>query len=241
MVVHHLHSQTEIRGYLSGRKQLPYARHVFGTRAEAMTNPGEAIRHATERLGAIAHMQQVHGNRVTYAQTSGLYEECDAIYTDKSNLWLAVKTADCVPILISSPEAVAAVHAGWRGLENEILPRTIEILCKQFRQDPSDLYLTVGPCISQANYEVDGSFTETFDAKFFHNSKNEGKYMLDLTGIALQQAKEAGVLDIHCTSMNRCTYAEADTFVSHRRYTHGSEDERYKNARQVSLIQRAED
>src|SRR6218665_2058848 len=124
--------QTEVRGYLSGRKQLPYAQHVFGTRAEASVNAASAIRNAVERLGAIAHMQQVHGNKVVYAHTSGLYEECDAIYTDKPDLWLAVKTADCVPLLISSPNAVAAVHAGWRGLEAGVIPATIKQLCREF-------------------------------------------------------------------------------------------------------------
>ena len=225
------------RGYMSART-LPHAQHIFGTVEESgWVSIDDSIRRATERLGPIAHMAQVHSNRVTYAHTSGLYTECDALYTDKPDLWLAVKTADCVPVLISSPDAVAAVHAGWRGLESEILAETIATLTDTYGLDATDLHVAIGPCICQQHYEVDGSFANIFPEKFLRESETEGKLMLDVAGLAAWQVQQAGVLDFHIQTMNRCTFEEEGVFYSHRRAVQTETLE--GNGRQLSLIKRA--
>lgn len=233
-----LHTDTIPTGFISGGKALPHARHMFGTRADTHADTNKTVRLYTERLGPIAHMQQVHGNRIAYAHTSGVLPECDAVYTDQQGLWLAVKTADCVPVLISSPNAVAAVHAGWRGLQAEIIPQTIKLLCDEFGQLPDDLHVAIGPCISQKNYEVEGHFMDLFKprlAKYFAAGQDDDHLQMDTAGIARAQALEAGVLDIHITSIGRCTFEDAATFNSYRRHKSGK-DANY--ASQLSLIQR---
>lgn len=206
-------------GFLTTRKPLPQAQHIFGTKTD---NPStdHAIRSYTERLGPIAHMRQVHGNRVAYVTTSGITEEADAVYTDQDNLWLAVKTADCAPVLISSPVAVAAVHAGWRGLENGILAATIEAMCDDFSLTPDDLHVALGPCIHQHNYEVDGTFEARFNTRFLMPSATEGHFKLDIPALVRHQVIKAGVLDIHFHDINRCTYTDEASFHSYRRSTH---------------------
>lgn len=219
--------------FITAPKELPYAQHVLGTKDHAYHSMDETIRNLTERLGPIAHMHQVHGKRIVYAHTNGISEECDAIYTDKPDLWLAVKTADCVPILISSPVAVAAIHAGWRGLENEIIDATINTLMTEFGLEAHEMHAIIGPCISQENYEVDATFERAFIGYERHISESESpnKVHLNLRGIAEQQLIEAGMLDINITTTANCTFE--DTFFSYRKGT-GKE----AHQRQLSLIKR---
>lgn len=214
-------------GYLTARKPLPYSQHIFGTRS------GGTIGAATERLGPIAHMHQVHGNRMVYAETAGQYEDCDAIFTDQPNLWLAVKTADCTPVLISSPHAVAAVHLGWRSTQADLLQIAVETLCRDFAQSPEDLHLALGPALSQPHFEVETQFINYFNIpnpqRFFSPSR-EGHVLMDLGGIIRAQARQAGILDIHTHTLNHCTYAEPETFHSYRR-------DKATSGRQLSFIQ----
>lgn len=221
-------------GFLTTNKPLPYAQHIFGTKGDKTNNAD--IRRYTERLGPIAHMGQVHGNRVMHVGTSGISDDCDAIFTHAPDVWLAVKTADCAPILMSSPHAVAAVHAGWRGLENGIIEATIDTLCEHFDMTPDDIHVALGPCISQPHYEVDARFGDIFPPRFMHASDNDDKLMLDIAGIVRHQTLKAGVLDIHFHDIRRCTYADAATFHSHRRSTH--EGNPAACGRQLSLVKR---
>lgn len=222
-------------GFLTANKPLPHSRHIFGTRAAQ----GQAdIGAATERLGPIAHMHQVHGNRLVYAEKSGLYEDCDGIYTDQPDLWLAVKTADCAPVLISSPRAVAAIHLGWRSTQADLLFKVVETLCTEFAQGPEDLHLAIGPCLAQPNFEVETSFRNIFNVphpeRYFTNNR-PGHVLMDLPGIIRGQALKAGVLDIHVHTLNRCTFAEPDNFHSYRRAKQQGENP--SAGRQLSFIQ----
>jgi YfiH family protein len=170
-------------------------------------------------------MRQVHSDRIAYVAQPGMYPECDALYTDHRDLWLAVKTADCLPILISSPSAVAAVHAGWRGLENGILIRTLETLINEFSLTPAEIYIHIGPHISQPNYEVEESFKHTFDERFFIPSTRRNHALLDLTAVAKDQAADEGVPDMNIYTTNMCTFDNADLFHSYRRAVkNGQED-----------------
>lgn len=222
-------------GFLTANKPLPHSQHVFGTKATAGgTDTNAIIRAATERLGPIAHMHQVHGNRLSYAGTSGIYEDCDAVYTDQENLWLAVKTADCTPVLISSPHAVAAVHLGWRSTQADLLALTIETLCKEYMQNPEDLHLALGPSLSQKHFEVETEFQHYFNVKHperFFSPSRPGHVLMDLGGIIRAQALQAGLLDIHIHSLNRCTFAESENFHSYRR-------DKANAGRQISFIRR---
>lgn len=220
--------------FLQADKQLPHAHHIFGTRADTKESTDATIRHYTEQLGPIAHMRQVHGDRIVFANGSGLYEECDALYTDQPRLWLAVKAADCVPVLISTPEAVAVAHCGWRGLEKELLPKLIDKLIEQYDLSPMDMFMHIGPHISKQHYEVEDSFKDIFEGNFFAESEKEGHSLMDLAGIATSQAQDMGVPLANIHNTRRCTFAEDDIFQSYRRYKRGASDTIY--APQLSLI-----
>lgn len=217
------------------KEEMPYAEHAFGTKAGTGENLDATIRYYTEKLGPIAHMRQVHGNRISYVSTPGVYEECDAVYTDHADLWLAVKTADCVPVLISTPSAVAALHCGWRGLQSGLISKMVNLLEEEFNVTPTEMFVAIGPHISQEIYEVDNTFLEDFDEKFFRPSKTQGKVLMDLAGIAKQQAKDMGINDLNILDRDMCTFKNKETFHSYRRAKQQNED---GYAVQLSLIAR---
>lgn len=92
----------------------------------------------------------------------------DALVTAKPGLLLAVKTADCTPILLadSRQRIVAAVHAGWRGTSKRIVEKTVGILRQRFGTRPADLRAAIGPGIRQCCYEVGEEVRDTFRSQF---------------------------------------------------------------------------
>ena len=90
--------------------------HEFGTREHPIADWADDI----------PEIRQIHGNQCKEVKTSEDAEECDALYTRTPGLPIAIRTADCVPILISHKDAlcVAAVHSGWKGTSENILRST---------------------------------------------------------------------------------------------------------------------
>jgi len=111
------------------------------------------------QLDVTHHVKQVHGT--TIAQASEDTEPraqqrtaADGIWTDQKNRWIGVKTADCLPVLLAGQNAVAAIHAGWRGLTAGILRIGAERMLQMEKSQDVQLRAWIGPAISQARYEV---------------------------------------------------------------------------------------
>ena len=94
--------------------------------------------------------------------------EGDALITGDPALFVSVRTADCVPILLADPEhhTVAAVHSGWRGTAAAIVRRAIEAMALQFASDPSHLVAAIGPSIGPCCYEVGPEVVSQFGTLF---------------------------------------------------------------------------
>ncbi len=108
----------------------------------------EAAAVAVGAPGAVvARMSQVHGRGVLRALGPGMVGEADALVTDVPGLLLAVRVADCVPILVLGERGVAAIHAGWRGLALGVIFAALDEL------GPGRAAV-IGPCISAESYEV---------------------------------------------------------------------------------------
>lgn len=95
----------------------------------------------------VALVSQVHGAEVLRVSGPGLAGEADALVSDTPGLLLAVRIADCVPILVVGARGVAAIHAGWRGLAAGVIGAAVDALGEARAA-------AVGPCISAAAYEV---------------------------------------------------------------------------------------
>jgi YfiH family protein len=164
--------------------------------------------------------------------------QADALATNVPGLALGILTADCAPVLFADSKArvIGAAHAGWKGALTGV---TDSVLAKMesLGADRARISATVGPCISQANYEVGAEFIARFaqvDAgnnRFFVPSDKANHWRFDLEGYVVHRLREAGVANIE--PLSACTYARADDFFSFRRTTHRAEKD---YGRQVSAI-----
>lgn len=181
----------------------------------------------------ISWMNQIHSTKVIEVNASNLGEtfEADAQITKLCNVALAVMTADCLPILLSSIDGavIGVVHCGWKGLQAGILEKTIKLI----GVDNKNISAWLGPCIGKESFEVGvdvyNKFVE-FDkelTKFFNPKKEvENKYLADLSGIAEHKLRNLGVVNIENTRL--CTYSDEKRFFSYRREN--------KTGRMVGLI-----
>ena len=181
-------------------------------------------------------IKQVHGTRVVVAH--GCHEglddqsiEADASFTTSPQTVLSILAADCMPVLLTNRagSAVAAAHAGWRGLCAGILENTVNCFLEALpNQDPSDLMAWIGPSISAGHYEVGEEVrTAFFDAaKHGHHtleqscfvpshSGKDQKYWADLPQIAKTRLRALGIREVYGGDL--CTYSDPERFYSYRR------------------------
>ena len=148
----------------------------------------------------------------------------DALITDRRGILLVIRTADCLPVLLSDPErgVVAAVHCGWRGTAAEILPKVVRSLQKEFGSLPSDLTAALGPSIAHACYEVGAEVRSAFAEKGYPEDvllplrDAPGKYHFDLRAANRYQLGEAGLEEAKIFSISCCTHCEKNLY-SYRR------------------------
>jgi YfiH family protein len=193
---------------------LPGARGVFTT--ASWGDLRETFPQVAQRLGVAAvRAHQVHGNRALLLsedlnepqQSSSartLTEEADALLSTEPGVAATVITADCIPVLISSGSAVAAVHAGWRGLHDEVLMAAVARLY-QLNPD-AELVAVIGPGAGPCCYEVSEELQRKFQARGLGHRVGTSR-RLDLHAIAHRQLSQLGVAEIHysgvCTICSR--------------------------------------
>lgn len=156
--------------------------------------------------------------------------EADGMATDRPGIALGVLAADCAPVLLEDVPAgvIGACHAGWKGALGGVIEATIAAMNDLGAQTPR-ITAVVGPCISQASYEVGPEYVDRFldddpeSSRFFSGSANEGRAMFNLAGYALSRLRAAGVGT--ADALWRCTYAEPDLFFSNRRAFHRGEND----------------
>ena len=109
--------------------------------------------------------RQTHSTNVRWVNTFGEVPDTDAVITAEKGLCIAVKTADCIPVLLYDvrQRIIAAVHAGWRGTVGCIVEKTLQ----QMQSRAEDLSAIIGPGISLESFEVgDEVYEQFFQAGF---------------------------------------------------------------------------
>ena len=157
----------------------------------------------------------------------------DALVTATPGRMLGILTADCAPVLFADPRAgiIGAAHAGWKGAADGVLEATVAAM-EGLGAQRGAIKAAIGPCISQANYEVGPEFPARIgDERFFRPSATPGHFHFDLEGFAASRLARAGVGDI--TRLGLCTYPQENGFFSFRRTTHRGESD---YGRQISAI-----
>ena len=119
----------------------------------------------------IASMEQSHSDVSLEVDNPGIYKT-DGLITNKKKLALVVKTADCMPVIVSDENKIGIIHIGWKGLENKIFHKTI------LNFNLSKLKVSIGPHAQKCCYEV----KEDLKLKFSKYCINDGnKTYLDLS------------------------------------------------------------
>src|SRR6185369_8757412 len=141
----------------------PSAAHLFTTREWALGSRAEAADEDWQPVAAslgvdpdhLVRLRQVHGAAVVVRRVGDpppaiARPDADIVVSNDPSNALAIQTADCVPLLIADPAtgAIAAAHAGWRGLAAGVPGVTVAALAREFGSAPADLVAAVGPSIS---------------------------------------------------------------------------------------------
>ena len=130
----------------------------------------------------LASSYQVHGTEALNANEAGRYEGYDALITNKPGILVGVTVADCVPILIydAKQQAVAAIHAGWRGTAGQIVTKTLARMQTEFGSRGGDCFAYIGTCIDECSFEVGPEVANQFEPAFKREDETTGKYFIDL-------------------------------------------------------------
>ena len=162
-------------------------------------------------------INQTHSARVVILEQDKC-READAAITCQPGLAAVVMTADCLPILLSNRAGteVAAVHAGWRGLQAGIIDSALS----KMQTEARDLMAWIGPGISRQHFEVGDevytAYVESIaDCESWFTPHGKGHWLCDLGGIADDELTRLGVPVV--IRYPGCTYAEDDRFFSYRR------------------------
>jgi polyphenol oxidase len=211
-----------------------------GDRAEDVA---ENRRRVARALGvaddAVCVPRQVHGRGVilldehlTQAKVATL--PADAVVSDGPGFACAVRTADCVPILLACPETrrVGAVHAGWRGVVQNVIGAAIEVFLARGSR-PERLIAAIGPHISVAAFEVGDDVAEQLAGASRATQgvvvREGSRPHIALAPIVSAQLTELGVPAARIEVLPGCTFTDHEQFFSYRR-------DGQKSGRQLSAI-----
>ena len=182
------------------------------------------------RKANTCYLKQVHGTHalnlddctIRERMAKGEEPQADACYTTTKGIVCAIRVADCMPVLIAVPRGVAAIHAGWRGLAQGIITKTLTQLLQASKQTAANATIWLGPCIGAEKFEVGADVKEAFESlrpgnqhAFSPHPYQADKWLANLPWLAAEELKRSGVRNIYRDG--RCTVTEEALFFSYRR------------------------
>lgn len=174
-------------------------------------------------------LNQVHGNDIFIIKpygdyfTAGKSLDYDAIVTNRTNLAICIKTADCVPIFLVDrvKKVIAAVHAGWKSTALEITANVVRLMCEKYSSSPRNILAAIGPAIGPCCFELDEESAYSFRNQKDHRAfllpgEKPEKWIVDLPQANLRQMINCGMLEENIDLSKLCTSCRQDLFFSHR-------------------------
>ena len=164
-------------------------------------------------------LNQIHSNKCEELPSKKKLN-CDASFTYNKKIVCAVRTADCLPIFLTNFQGsfVALIHAGWKGLLNGVIEKTIGKI-----NSSSEIIVWLGPCISQESFEVGNDVYSLFINKDSNTKKAfkllKNRYYLDLAGAARLKLNHLNINNISGAGVTEdfCTFRDQKNFFSYRR------------------------
>jgi YfiH family protein len=212
------------------------APHFFTTRGLPLRGPAVETAAAWEKVaaalgvapGRLLRLRQEHGVHVIAASGPTVenaphdgWPEADAAISNDPTIGLAVRVADCVPLLLADRRtgAVAAVHAGWRGTAAGAALAAVAALARSYGAQPADLIAAIGPSIGPCCYIVGPELPEKFaghpDASAWF--VRDQPLHLDLWRATRDQLTRAGLASENIHVCELCTATHVELFCSFRK------------------------
>ncbi len=199
--------------------------HV-GDARDLVTQNRERLQHA---LGGArpCYLRQVHG--VEVADLDALTDLCaeptaDAACSTRLRVAATVLVADCLPVLFAAPNgrAVAAAHAGWRGLAGGVLEASLSRVCERAGCAPSEVQAVLGPAIGPLAFEVGEEVRAAFVSRHTNTAAafqpgKPGKWWADIWQLARLRLEHAGMQPGRIAGGGLCTVSNPQRFYSFRR------------------------
>jgi YfiH family protein len=168
--------------------------------------------------------RQVHSNHVAVVDTKDVgrvVPKTDALVTAVPGVFLLLRFADCLPILLYDPEQriVSIGHAGWRGTAATVAQQMIRVMVESLGSDPAQLIASLGPAIGPCCYRVGQEVVEAITPTLQHRQRairhwGDGAFSLDLWEANRQHLLSEGVKTVETSYI--CTACHAGEFFSHR-------------------------
>lgn len=138
---------------------------------------------------------QVHGTNVYTATEAGRVEGYDALITNQPGLLIGVTVADCVPVLIydRKNQAVAAIHAGWRGTIGGIVTSTLTSMAQQFGTTGENCFGYIGTCIDTMAFEIGADVADQFAPDYLRINPDNQRTCADLKSANADLLRQFGI------------------------------------------------
>lgn len=164
----------------------------------------------------IVFFNQVHGNEVAVVEGTTQVLQVDGGITKIKGMGLAIKHADCQSAIFYDPveKVLANVHAGWRGLVQNIYKETVVKLKKEFLVHPENLLVCIGPSLEPMHSEFI-HYKQEFPKSFWRFQEKSNYF--NMWDIAKFQLEELGILSKNIEIAEIGTYENKEDFYSFRR------------------------
>ena len=210
-----------------------FSKRSFGNMSLAYGDTQDSLENRKNFLGSLGIdykdlvcAKQVHKSAVRYVRETDrgkgalTYDtaipDTDALITNRSNIPLAIFTADCLSIFLYDTQnnSIGLIDAGWRGIQENIVAKTLQLMKGEFNTKAKDLYAGFGPVIRECCYEVDKGFSNFFSQGLIQRNN---RYYLDLIKISKIQLQDMGVKDVNIFDCGICTFCQNEEFFSYRK------------------------
>jgi hypothetical protein len=170
------------------------------------------------KLPHLAFAKQMHGTNVAEITKENAAKpvEADVLFTKEKDVGLVVTHADCQAAIFYDPEhqVIAVVHAGWKGLVQDIYQKTVSHFVDRYKSKAQNLIVTLSPSLCPDHAEFKNYKKEIPEPLWKYQTK---PFHFDLWQIALDQLKKSNVAEENIELSGICTYCEKEDYYSHRR------------------------
>jgi YfiH family protein len=164
----------------------------------------------------------VHDSRIVVIgnnDKSQVVPECDGFVTDTPGIILGVTAADCLPVYFWNKQnrVVGIAHAGWRGVQKEIVLEMVKVFVNKYNCPIEDIMVEIGPHIKDCHFEVKDDVIKNFSNYPECFKEKDGAVYINLGDIVKKQLVSSGIEKENIKLSQECTFCEKDKYFSYRR------------------------